>query len=134
MKESNKNFWRKAIKNVFEGKQKIFEWILKERKNIWRKVKKIAGKQKPLKESKAIFNRNFVLIVPLYCSDNIISYKKIRLFEWITIVEEEFIIGVSQNRKGNLGYGDCWKYLAYSTESQVVVFEIQALVVESSFR
>ena len=25
----------------------------------------------------------------------------------ITIIEEEFITGVSLNRKGNLGYGDC---------------------------
>ena len=49
-------------------------------------------------------------------------------------MEEEFIIGVSQNRKVNLGYGDCSKYLAYSIESQVVGFEIQASVVESSFR
>ena len=53
--------------------------------------------------------------------------------EWITIMEEEFIIGVSQNRNGNIGYGDCSKYLD-SIESQVVGFEIQESVVESFFR
>ena len=58
--------------------------------------------------------------------------KKIRLFEWITW--KEFIIGVSHNKKGNLGYGDCSKYLAYSIESQVVGFRVQASLVESSFR
>ena len=47
---------------------------------------------------------------------------------------KEFIIGVSHNRKGNLGYGDSSKYLAYSIESQVVGFGIQASLVESSFR
>ena len=31
----------------------------------------------------------------------------IKLFEWITFMEEKFIVGVSHNRKGNLGYGDC---------------------------
>ena len=49
-------------------------------------------------------------------------------------MEEEFIIGVSQNRKRNLGYSDCSKFLAYSIESQVVGLEIQALVMESSCR
>ena len=34
-------------------------------------------------------------------------------------MEEEFIISVLRNRKGNLGYGDCSKYLAYSIESQL---------------
>ena len=56
------------------------------------------------------------------------------LFERITIMEEEFIIGVSHNNKKNLGDGDCWKYLSYSIESQVVDFGIQTSVVESSFR
>ena len=49
-------------------------------------------------------------------------------------MEEEFIISVLRNRKGNLGYGDCSKYLAYSIESQVLGFGIQGLVVESFFR
>ena len=49
-------------------------------------------------------------------------------------MEEEFIISVLHNRKGNLGYGDCSKNLAYSIESQVVGFGIQALVVESFCR
>ena len=56
------------------------------------------------------------------------------MFEWIIIMKEEFTIGVSPNRKGNLCYGDWSKYLAYSIESQVVDFEIQAPVVEYSFR
>ena len=42
-----------------------------------------------------------------------------RLFEWITNMEEEFILRVLHNRKRNLGYGDCSKYLAYSIESQL---------------
>ena len=58
----------------------------------------------------------------------------IRLFEWITFMEEELIIGVSHNRKGNLGYGDCSQHLAYSIESQVVGFGTQASVMESAFR
>ena len=49
-------------------------------------------------------------------------------------MEEEFIVSVLRNRKGNLGYGDCSKYLAYSIESQVLGFGIQGLVVESFFR
>ena len=49
-------------------------------------------------------------------------------------MEEKFIISVLRNRKGNLGYGDCSKYLAYSIESQVLGFGIQGLVVESFFR
>ena len=49
-------------------------------------------------------------------------------------MEEEFIIDISHNKKGNLGYGDCSKCLAYSIESQVVGFGIQVLAVESSFR
>ena len=50
-------------------------------------------------------------------------------------MEEEFIIGVLYNREGNLGYGDCSKYLAYSIESQIVFIGIQASVlVESFFR
>ena len=49
-------------------------------------------------------------------------------------MEEEFIISVLRNRKGNLGYCDCSKYLAYSIESQVLGFGIQGLVVESFFR
>ena len=43
-------------------------------------------------------------------------------------MEEELIIGVSHNRKGNLGYGDCSQNLAYCIESQVVGFGIEALV------
>ena len=35
---------------------------------------------------------------------------------------------VLHNRKGNLGYGTCSKYLAYSIENQVVDFEVQASV------
>ena len=42
-----------------------------------------------------------------------------RLFEWITNMEEEFILRVLHNRKRNLGYGDCSKCLAYSIESQL---------------
>ena len=42
-----------------------------------------------------------------------------RLFEWITNMEEEFILRVLHNRKRNLGYGDSSKYLAYSIESQL---------------
>ena len=42
-----------------------------------------------------------------------------RLFEWITNMEEEFILRVLHNRKRNLGYGDCSKYLANSIESQL---------------
>ena len=49
-------------------------------------------------------------------------------------MEEELIIGVSHNRKENLGYGDCSQHLACSTESQVVGFGIQAPVMESAFR
>ena len=41
-------------------------------------------------------------------------------------MEEEFIIGVLYDREGNLGYGDCSKYLAYFIESQIVGFGIQA--------
>ena len=37
-------------------------------------------------------------------------------------------------QKGNLGYGDCSKHLAYSIERQVVGFGIQGLVMESIFR
>ena len=47
---------------------------------------------------------------------------------------EEFIIGVLYKRKGNLGYGECSQYLAYCIESQGAGFEIQGLVMESSFR
>ena len=49
-------------------------------------------------------------------------------------MEEEFIICVSHNRKGNLGYGDCSQHLAYYLESQVVGFGIQASVMETAFR
>ena len=49
-------------------------------------------------------------------------------------MEEEFVVGVLHNREGNLGYGDCSKYLAYSIESQIVGFRIQASVAESFFR
>ena len=49
-------------------------------------------------------------------------------------MEEEFIISVLRNRKGNLGYGDCSKFLAYSIESQVAGFGIQSSVVEFFFR
>ena len=46
----------------------------------------------------------------------------------LTNMEEEFIIGVLHNRKGNHGYGTCSKYLGYSIESQVLDFGIEALV------
>ena len=49
-------------------------------------------------------------------------------------MEEEFITGVSHNRKGNLDYRDCSKYLAYSIESQIEGFGIQTSVVGFSFR
>ena len=49
-------------------------------------------------------------------------------------MEEEFILGALDYRKGNLCYGDCTKYLAYSIEIQVVGFGIQALVVEFFLR
>ena len=52
----------------------------------------------------------------------------------ITIMEKEFIIRVSHNAKGNLGYGGCSKNLASSIESQLVGFGIQAPVAESFFR
>ena len=39
-------------------------------------------------------------------------------------MEKEFIIGFSHNRKGNLGYSDCSKYLAYSIESPFADFGI----------
>ena len=48
-------------------------------------------------------------------------------------MEQELIIGVSHNRKGNLSYGDCSQNLAYSIESQVVGFGMQASVMESAF-
>ena len=38
------------------------------------------------------------------------------------------------NIEGNLGFGDCSKYLAYSIESQNVGFGTQASTVESFFR
>ena len=40
-------------------------------------------------------------------------------------MEEEFIIVVLRSRKGNLGHGNCSKYLAYPIESQVVGFGIR---------
>ena len=40
-------------------------------------------------------------------------------------MKEEFSKGVLHNIKGNVGYNDCSKYLAYS------VFEIKLLAVES---
>ena len=43
-------------------------------------------------------------------------------------------VSVLPNRKGNLGYRDYSKYLAYSIESQLVGFGIQGSVVESFFR
>ena len=46
-------------------------------------------------------------------------------------MEEEFITGVLHNRKENFGYATCSKYLAYSIESQVAGFRIQASVVKS---
>ena len=49
-------------------------------------------------------------------------------------MEEKFVICVSHNRKGNLGYGGCSQHLAYSIESQVVGSRIQASVMECSFR
>ena len=53
------------------------------------------------------------------------------MLERFTNMKEEFIIGASHNRKGNLDYGDCSKYLAYSIDSRVVGFRILASVVES---
>ena len=49
-------------------------------------------------------------------------------------MEEEFILGVLDYRKGNLGCSDCSKYLFYYIESQVLGFRIQALVVEAFLR
>ena len=46
---------------------------------------------------------------------------------------EEELIGVLHNRKENLVYGTCSKYLSYSIEIQVVGFRIQTSVVESLF-
>ena len=63
----------------------------------------------------------------------ILSFFK-RLFEWITNMKEEFIIGVLHNEKINLGYGGCSKYLAYPIKTQVVGFGIMASVVGSFFR
>ena len=37
--------------------------------------------------------------------------------------------GVLHNKRGNVGYGDCSKYLPYSIESRVAGFGIQASVV-----
>ena len=60
LKEGKKIFEGKP-KKIFEEKQKIFEWILKESKTIWRKVKKTCskakifeGKQNYLKEIKTL--------------------------------------------------------------------------------
>ena len=44
------------------------------------------------------------------------------------------LLSILHNRKGNLGQGDCLKYLAYSIESQVVGFGIQVSVVRIVFR
>ena len=49
-------------------------------------------------------------------------------------MEEEFIIRVSHNAKGNLVYGGCSKNLASSIESQLVGFGIQAPEAETFFR
>ena len=49
-------------------------------------------------------------------------------------MEEEFITGVLHNRQDNFGYGTCSKYLAYSIESQVAGFRIQASVMKSFYR
>ena len=49
-------------------------------------------------------------------------------------MEKELIIVILHSRKGNLGYGDCSQHLAYSIESQVVGFGIQASLMESAFR
>ena len=43
-------------------------------------------------------------------------------------MEEEFIVDILHKIKGNLGYGTCSKYLAYSIESQVVGFGIETSV------
>ena len=48
----------------------------------------------------------------------------------LTNMEEEFIVDILHKIKGNLGYGTCSKYLAYSIESQVVGFGIVVEVVE----
>ena len=42
--------------------------------------------------------------------------------------------GVVHNRKENFGCGTCSKYLAYSIESQVGGFRIQASVMKSFYR
>ena len=49
-------------------------------------------------------------------------------------MKEEFIISVSHDRHGNLGCCDCSQRRAYSIESQVVGFAIQASAMESAFR
>ena len=46
-------------------------------------------------------------------------------------MEEELITGVLHNRKENLCYSTCSKYLVYSIESQFVGFRVQASMVES---
>ena len=51
------------------------------------------------------------------------------MFQWIANMEEEFMTGVLHNRKENFGYATCSKYLAYSIESQVAGFRIQAPVI-----
>ena len=69
-KKAKKNIWGKVIKNIWRKAKNI--WIniegnqnylkeskkkLQQSKNLWRKAKLSEGKQKHLKESKAIFNR-----------------------------------------------------------------------------
>ena len=50
-------------------------------------------------------------------------------------MEEELnSLSVLHNRKGNVGYGQCSKYLAYSIDSQLVGLGTQGLVVESFFQ
>ena len=43
-------------------------------------------------------------------------------------------IGTVEYRKENFGCGTCSKYLAYSVESQVAGFRIQASVMKSFYR
>ena len=47
---------------------------------------------------------------------------------------EEFITGVSHDRKESFGYGTCSNYLACSIESQAVGFRIQVSVMKSFYR
>ena len=48
-------------------------------------------------------------------------------------MKEEFITGVLHNRKESFVYGTCSNYLAYSIESQVAGFGIQASMKNSFY-